>query len=98
MIIGGTFTKDSDGTSFHGLNNYYPPNMRLQPTAQLAANNHASSFASLAMPAQKSRIILSFLAPALLGAPEALAVGLYIKVIYGRKLDNIYSKGSKSNS
>jgi hypothetical protein len=49
--------------------------MRLQPTAQLAAKKHASSFASLAMPAQKSRIIQAFLAPAMLGAPEALAVG-----------------------
>jgi hypothetical protein len=27
------------------------------------------------MPAQKSRIIQAFLAPAMLGAPEALAVG-----------------------
>jgi hypothetical protein len=51
------------------------PNMRLQPTAQLAAKNHAASFVSLAMPAQKSRIIQAFLAPALLGAPEALSVG-----------------------
>jgi hypothetical protein len=51
------------------------PNMRLQPTAQLAAKKHASSLASLAMPAHKWRIIQAFLAPALLGAPEALAVG-----------------------
>jgi hypothetical protein len=49
--------------------------MRLQPTAQLAAKNHAASLASLAMPAQKSRIIQTFIAPAMLGAPEALAVG-----------------------
>jgi hypothetical protein len=36
---------------------------------------HAASFASLALPAQKSRIIQAFVAPATLGAPEALAVG-----------------------
>jgi hypothetical protein len=49
--------------------------MRLQATAQLAVKNHAASFASLAMPAQKCRIIQAFFAPAMLGAPEALAVG-----------------------
>jgi hypothetical protein len=49
--------------------------MRVQLTAQLAAKNHAASLASLTMPAQKSRIIQAFLAPAMLGAPEALAVG-----------------------
>jgi hypothetical protein len=49
--------------------------MRLQVTAQLAAKNHTASLASLAMPAQKSCIIQALLAPALLGAPEALAVG-----------------------
>jgi hypothetical protein len=51
------------------------PNMRLQPTAQLAAKKLSASLASLAMPAQKSRIIQAILAPAMLGAPEALAVG-----------------------
>jgi hypothetical protein len=29
------------------------PNMRLQPTAHLAAKNHAASFASLAKPPKK---------------------------------------------
>jgi hypothetical protein len=52
------------------------PNTRLQLTAQLAAKNHVASLASLAMTAQKSRIIQAFLAPSLLGAAEALAVGL----------------------
>jgi hypothetical protein len=51
-----------------------PPNMRLQATTQLAEKNHAASLASLAMPAQKSRIIQAILAPSMLGAPEALAV------------------------
>jgi hypothetical protein len=58
--------------------------MRLQPTAQLAAKNNASSFASLAQPLKqchstilKARTLLGQeLMAVSLGAPEALAVRL----------------------
>jgi hypothetical protein len=66
--------------------------MRLQPTAQLAAKKHASSLASLAMPAQKSRIIQAILTPAMLGAPEALAVGQFILLRFLNVINKISNK------
>jgi hypothetical protein len=47
----------------------------VQPTVQLATKNHASNFASLAVPPQKYAIIEVTDAAASLGATEALAVG-----------------------
>jgi hypothetical protein len=41
------------------------PNMRLQPTAQLAAKNHADQSRFPRKPAQKYRIIQIFVAPAI---------------------------------
>ena len=58
--------------------------MRLQGTAQLAAKKHTASFASLAMPAQKSLIIQAFLAPAMLSVPG----GARLSVPYGLSFDD----------
>jgi hypothetical protein len=55
------------------------PNTRMQATTQLAGKNTGQSRFPR-KPAQKSRIIQTFFAPAMLGAPDAQAVGWLLLV------------------